>query len=418
MRTRTVALVVVVALAAGACGSDRDGGDPDDVVAASDPTAAPTPVDDEPDAGPTTEGDDPGLLSAVASDGWTVELVGEGTKPDLALDPAGVPGIAFLFENLPEGYVSYATAADGWTVGRVVEGYFYGPIGLDYDANGGAHIAYHDHQDTTFRENLGDLTYARRVGDAWEIQIAADEGHDGWDSTIRIGDDGVVRAAGVDPSQFDRVEGLEYYELVDGEWQVEEVGSGPLEYEWNVDLQVTPDGRPAITYFLTAEQDLVLATRGEDGTWTHDTVDAEGDVGRFSSFAYDAESNVHVAYWHLDAGEVRYATDATGAWVSSTVATLDGVEIGFEGARRITSLALDTDGVPQVAYSDVTGVWIAALDGDGTWTSQPVVEAGARPLGQLVSLEVDGAGQPHLAFFEVTGNAPLSGLVAYATPGG
>jgi hypothetical protein len=222
----------------------------------------------------------------------------------------------------------------------------------------------------------------------------------------------------VDPAQFGRNEGIEYYELVDGEWTIEAIGSGPIEYEWNVDLQVAPDGTVAMTYFATGTADLIFASRTPAGAWTLETVAADGDVGRFSSFAFDAESVAHISFWNADTSEVTYATNAGGVWETSPIAGLAAVEIGFEGARRITSLALDPDGSPVVAYSDTAGVWLARLDAGGVWQTEQVVTAGGRPLGQLVTLVVDGAGTPHLAYFEVTGNGPLSGEIVYVTAAG
>lgn len=422
MRSRLLLIVMSFLVVAAACGGDDS--EPATAAADSDPPptaeAAPAePTQDEVDeAAPpgadagVVEGD---LTSTVAS-GWNVRAVGEGTKPVLALDPEGVPGLAFLQEDIGEGFVAYARASDGWSIDRFVEGYFYGPIGLDYGPDGAPNIAYHDHQADTFQDDLGDLAYARLDADGWQLQAAASDGHDGWDSTIRVGADGVVHAAGVDPSQFGRTEGLEYYQLVDGEWLVEAVGSGPIEYEWNVDLQVDSTGAVGLTYFLTDSSDLVYASRSTDGTWTDETIDSDGDVGRFSSFAYDSDGVAHVAYWSADTGEIRYATNDAGAWSIEPVGQLSGVEIGFEAARRITSLALDGEDNPRVVFSDVSGIWLGSRDAAGAWTTEQLVTAGARPLGQLVSMEVDGAGVPHIAYFEVTGNGPLTGVIAYLTP--
>jgi len=388
MRRLVVSLAAIVLVAA-ACGGD------------SGDSAAVSPGD-------------PGLTSTV-SDGWTQTAIGAGTKPSLALDADDRPAIAFLFEDVGEGFVAYASASEDWVVDPLVEGYFYGPIGLDFDPQNRPNIAYHDHQADSFDQELGDLTHAVRDGSAWQITAAASDGHDGWDSTIRVADDGVVRAAGVDPSQFGRVEGVEYYELVDGVWNIEEIGSGPTEYEWNIDLQVAPDGVVGLTYFATDSADLIFASRSPGQGWTLETVAAEGDVGRFSSLAFDAAGVAHISYWSADTSEVTYATNVSGAWESSAVSGLSGVEIGFEGARRITSLALDPAGAPVIAFSDTAGIWLARQSADGTWSSDQIVTAGDLPLGQLVSLAVDGAGAPHVAYFEVSGNGPLDGEVVYVT---
>jgi len=402
---RLVVILAAVVLIAAACGGD----DGESVVDAS-PTSVPATV-----SAPVSSSSGDSQVSTVAV-GWTRTSIGQGTKPSLALDADGRPAIAFLFEDVGEGFVAYASAAQAWAVEPVVEGYFYGPIGLDFDPQNRPNIAYHDHQASSFDRDLGDLTYALRDGAGWQIEAATSDGHDGWDSTIRVGPDGVVRAAGVDPAQFGRVEGVEYYELVDGVWNVEAIGSGPTEYEWNVDLQVAPDGTVGLTYFATESSDLVFASRAPGGAWEIEVVTSDGDVGRFSSFEFDAGGAAHISYWAAGTGEVSYATNLSGVWETSSVAELANVEIGFEGARRITSLALDPEGSPVIAFSDTSGIWLARQSADGTWSSEQIVTAGDLPLGQLVSAEVDGEGTPHIAYFEVTGNGPLSGEVVYATP--
>ncbi len=413
---RLPVVLLALALFAAACGGGDDSVSSEPVATTAGSTSsslAPTST-----AAPAPSVGSAELTSTVGS-GWSQTAIGEGTKPVLALDGGDLPAIAFLFEDVGQGFVAYSSAAEGWNADPFVEGYFYGPIGLDFDSEGRPNIAYHDHQGEGFDPALGDLTYAVRDGGDWRVQPAFSDGHDGWDSTIRVGPDGVVRAAGVDPSQFSRVEGVEYYELIDGAWVVEPVGSGPIEYEWNVDLQMADDGTVGITYFATEPADLMFARRSPGGDWSIEEVATEGDVGRFSSFAFDPQGTAHVSYWNADTGEVMYATDASGGWESSVVADLTSVQMGFEGARRITSLALDPQGSPVIAYSDTTGVWLArpATDG-GTWESESVVTAGSSPLGQLVSLAVDGSGASHLTYFEVTANSPLDGNVVYVTDGG
>lgn len=63
----------------------------------------------------------------------------------------------------------------------VVEGYFYGPIDLDFDPAGEPNIVYHDHQDRLFDMNNGDLTWAVPASSGWTIAELADDGDDGWD---------------------------------------------------------------------------------------------------------------------------------------------------------------------------------------------------------------------------------------------
>ncbi len=182
--------------------------------------------------------------------------------------------------------MSFASGAEGWSEERIVEGYFYGPIGLDFDPDGLPHVVYHDHQADTFESHLGDLTHAVEANDSWTAGAAEDDSHDGWDSTLAIGGDGIVRAAGIDPQQFGSQDGVEYYELGAAGWSVTAIGSGPIEYEWNVALAVSSADQVGLSYFDNNSADLIFASLA-DGVWQLETVDAAGDVGRFSSLVFD-----------------------------------------------------------------------------------------------------------------------------------
>lgn len=398
------AVIAIAAIVAVACSSDD--GDSDDV------SRGPPPATE--DGGGDIGAPDLPDLSASTAAGWVATLIGPGTKPDLALDAGGSPGIAYLLEDIGEGFVAFASAGEGWVPDRFIEGYFYGPIGLAFDPQGRPNVAYHDHQANNFDRALGDLAYALRDGGQWAIAAAEDDGHDGWDSTIAIGADGVVRAAGVDPQQFDRADGVEYYELRDGTWTVTAIGSGPIEYEFNVSLAVSPDGLPAISYYNNRDRDLVFASF-DGASWTIETVVSDGDVGKFSSLAFDAAGRPHISFYDDlggSSGRVLYAVRDGDAWTVEQVGTLDDVEQGMFGTRRNSALALDAQGVPHVAFSDKSVIRYATRT-DAGWDVEEIVTAGDRALGQLVSLALDGAGMPHLSFFEVTSSAPLDGLVVY-----
>ena len=408
-------LLVLAAIVAAACSSDGgDDGAPTDTPPPADSGDTGTP----PPAANGDAGADSDSLAATVSAAWNASVVGTGIKPALALDGDGTPAIAYLFEDVSEGFVKFASAFDGWDAKTIIEGYFYGPLDLAFDPDGRPNIVYHDHQDSSFQQNLGDLTYAVRTTLGWQVAVAVDDGHDGWDSTIAIAADGIVRAAGVDPSQFGSTDGIEYYELQDGAWAVTAIGSGPTEYEFNVSLAVGADGQPALSYYNDREGDLIFASF-DGSAWSLETVASEGDVGKFSSLQFDGEGRPHITFYEElsgSTGRVLYAVRDAGSWSVEEIGTLDDVQLGMTGARRNTSLALDANGVPHVAFSDQSGVSYATRT-DGVWDVSAVATAGDRPFGQLVSLKVDAAGVPHLAFTELTQGGPLNGLIVYATLG-
>lgn len=397
-----VALVSIVAGCGGADGND-EGAPPAETAGETAPVE-------------TAEAASP---SATVASGWTVTGIGRGIKPALALDREGQPAIAWIFENLPSGFVKYASSTDGWAEQTIDEGYFYGPLDLAFDAEGRANVVWHDHEGEEFDPRRGNLAHAVFEGGRWDVSAVRDRGHDGWDSTIAIGTDGVVRAAGVDPSQFGSEDGVEYYERgSDGGWRVESIGSGPIAYEFNVSLAVTPGGRPALSFYDDRAGDLVFGTR-EGGSWTLETVAAEGDVGKYSSLAVDADGRPHISFFDQtseSSGTIRYAVKDGGAWEVEEVGALDQVATGMAGARRNSALALDPDGVPHVAFTH-KGVLRYATRTPTGWQLEDVVTAAGAPLGQLVSLRIDDRGGEHIASYEVTGEAPLDGLVFYLTRG-
>ena len=399
-RTFLFTLLAFVALGAAACTSD--GGDDGDI--------------DQPDV-PTVVSDDVDGPAASVAAGWSATAIGQGIKPVLALDGSGSPAVAYLIEDVGEGFVAFASAAEGWTPDRLIEGYFYGPIGLAFDPQGQPNVVYHDHQASQFQQDLGDLTYAVRDASGWQVAAAEDDGHDGWDSTIAIGADGVVRAAGIDPSQFDGTDGVEYYELRDGAWTVTAIGSGPIKYEFNVSLAVGPDGLPALSYYDDIAGDLIFASF-DGGSWNLETVASEGDVGKFSSLQFDAQGRPHISFFEeqtSSSGRVRYAVRDGDTWTIEEIGTLANVALGPVGARRNSSLALDALGVPHVAFSDRSVIRYATRTDAGWQVDEIATADGGVPLGQLVSLELDGAGTPHLAFYEMMGSTPSSGRVVYLT---
>jgi len=410
---RIPAVLLALTLVVAACGIDSEpaasGDTTADPVTTTTDTAATTVPDPEPQPDDTT--DEPPAELGV-TDGWELTRVGAGAKPVLALDGDGAPAIAWIVERLQGGFVAYAAAAEEWTPEEFVEGYFYGPIGLDFDTVGDPHIVYHDHQASAFREELGDLTHAVRQAGSWTVEPATDEGHDGWDSTIAIGADGVVRAAGIDPQQFGRQDGVEYYERGADGWEVTAIGSGPVEYEWNVSLAVGPSGEVGLTYFDNNTADLVYA-RLDDGAWQLETVASDGDVGRFSSLAYDSSGTPHISFFDAD-GLVLYATTADGAWVTEEVGRLDDVVTGHIGARRITAIDVGADEAPQVVFGDRRVVRHAVRNPDG-WQVSDVLTAGERDLGQQVSFELGPEGTAHIATYEGSAAEGSNAEILYLT---
>lgn len=421
MRRSMQSLGAAIALVAAACGGSS-GESPSTPPTPSTTTALPGTTSTLHDATSTSDQptttmpsiERPDLTFAVA-DGWSAVAVGVGVKPAVALDSSGSPAMAWLFERVGEGFVAYAAADDGWAGEAVREGYFYGPIDLAFDRQDVPFVAYHDHQADDFDPELGDLTIVYPDGDRWTRDVARHPGHDGWDTALVIGGDGVFHAAGVDPSQFGSEVGIEYYRKSQNGWEVTPIGSGPTPYQYNLGLALDNAGLPAMSFYDFDNGDLRYAHLA-DGLWDIETVASDGDIGKYSSLAFTAEGDPAITSFEQtgsEAGRIVYAVRRAGTWTMETVGDLASFEEG--NARRNSSLAFDSAGRPHVAFSDTSGVWYAVRQEPG-WVVERIVTADL-PLGQLVSLRLDAADVAHLGIYEVTNPSPLDGSVAYLTNG-
>ncbi|MFQ6027473.1 MAG: hypothetical protein ACE5Q6_08280 [Dehalococcoidia bacterium] len=391
---------------------------PPPATSAPEPTATPVPPP------PTATAAIPEAAvdaSATAATGfsftWEIEEVDSGTKPALALTTDDVPHVAYMLEA-QQGFVKDAVRnGESWDLTTVAEGYFYGPLDLAIGSDNVAHISYHDHQASSFQPDKGDAIYAALQDGQWEVNSVFHPGHDGWDNRIAVDSQDRPHISAIDPLEFGG-DGLEYYGRNDsGNWVVEEVGTGPITYKYATSIAVDPQGAPHISYFDQRGNDLALASRGADG-WDISTIDADGDTGLFSFLIIDEEGRFHISYFQRNnpsSGVIKYATRGPGdtAWEIREVDRLSRLTFGFVGARNITSLALDSDGNPWIAYSDEKKLKLAVWDG-AKWGIQTVVDAESKTLGQLVSMKLDSQDQPHIAYFEVTSPGPLEGLVKYA----
>ena len=433
---RWLAIIAVVALVGLACGASAtptpepstptstpeptlEPASTPDPTPTPEPTAAPSPY---PTATPVPEPETPKTYQ------WEFFDIGEGAKPALAVNSKDEPGIVYMQESKKHGYVKYAAwNGSGFDVSDVADGYFYGPPGMDFGLDDEPHVTWHDHQDlTSFRPDLGDAVQAVLLDGEWKLEPVFDVGHDGWDNSIKVDDQGRVHMTATDPAQFRSTQGIQYYLKEDGEWTVESIGSVPLNYEWGNSLQIDSNGTPHVTYHDHNDADLYYATKAEEG-WQIELVDFLGDVGKFSSMQLTSQDKPRVSYLKLDgptsgdaSGTVRYAwfepaPEGWPSWNVEDVDTLDNIFTGFFGARLITSIALDDDDNPIIVYSDQSVIKLA-YQVQFQWHIETIVEAGDLPFGQLVAMERGSDGTIHLSYTEITAREPpgITGMVKYA----
>lgn len=207
-----------------------------------------------------------------------------------------------------------------------------------------------------------------------------------------------------------------------GSWRIEtvdsigDVGKYPSIALYNPEATV----RPVIVYYDETQRSLKGAFRSADG-WQVRYLDPEQggstlrDLGTYTSMVIEqGESQIaHIAYidvqgrnlmylrWNLDRGEV-----STPRLVDAGFTNIGGREYGSGVIGEYTSIALNPQGEPVIAYRDVKlgDLKIAVYnENDDRWTTQfvdnnPLVEINYADTGMHSSLAIDDLGNYHVSY--------------------
>ena len=192
-------------------------------------------------------------------------------------------------------------------------------------------------------------------------------------------------------------------------WNYQTVDSSPgVGYYTSIALDAA--GKVYISYYDRTNYDLKYATNAS-GSWVTTTVDSSGDVGKYTSIALDKSGNVHISYAAAGASNydvvLKYATNVSGSWVTTTVDSRKHTDEYISIIGEYTSIAVDTSGKVHISYFDE---YLQALkyatNASGSWVTKTVDSSG--DVGEYTSIAVDTSGKAHISYFG-------SGLLKYAT---
>jgi len=183
-------------------------------------------------------------------------------------------------------------------------------------------------------------------------------------------------------------------------WYVKTVDStGNVGYYTS--LAFDSEGNPAISYFDYAQANLKYVHW--DGTrWrgmanvTPDIVDNTIGVGTYSSLAFDSSDYPAISYYDTASYNLKYAHWNGTSWITETVDS--GGDVG-----AYSSLAFDWTGKPGISYYDATNVHLKYARWDGTtWVGManltPDTVDGTNSVGTYSSLAFDSTGEPSISY--------------------
>ena len=144
-----------------------------------------------------------------------------------------------------------------------------------------------------------------------------------------------------------------------------------------------------------------------DAAWVLETVDATGNVGKYSSMGTDPWGHAHICYFDVTNRTLKYATNKSGSWVTET---LDDLLVDFGDC----SLAVDSIGGVHISYAyGITGSLKYATNRSGMWVLEDL-SSSSSDAGYSNSIAVDQFDHVHIAYMAWSKTAGTYNLI-YAT---
>ncbi len=365
MFVRHWTLLVGVFAVASACG---DGADPD----AADEGGGPDSDSDTDFASDTSE--------ACDADGDGATAISCGGEDCDDGDPTTRPG-----------------SVDGWETTTIDEE-FGGFTSIAVDSDGAAHISYAPEDDA---DDLGavDVRYATDASGSWAIEVADPGGQADFYTAMAIDPAGFVHVVYAD----DRGE-LRHLTREEGGWTREVLRTEDLGWGWP-SLRIEESGVLHVGYALgqappeggVFEWSVLHLVNAGDG-WTTESLQPDDDVGNAFGLALGADGRVDFLYSDWTHADNRYATNASGAWETTSIG---------EGRLDLVCPEIDASGTVHAA---MLYDWVPsyATNAGGTWTIEPIGERSYMP---SLGLALDAAGAAHVCY--QSGSDP--GDLHYAT---
>lgn len=285
------------------------------------------------------------LKYAVRSgSGWQVEFIEPGIdligeRSDIILDNAGYPMIVYEGYNDPKFAIKDSM---GWHAMFVdTTGNYWGEEpSIDLDSAGSPHIS--------FCKGSSKIYHVFTDGDSWYAELIA-ENTDGYhqETEIRVDANDEIHIVFLDLATNGG--SIRYaHGMTGGSWTVESIatsigypGSGYIGFDLSQDLY------PHISYFDSDDKSIRYAHSGNN--WAPEIVDTNAGAIPWTSLAMDSNGYPHIAYYFENTairGDLRYARKDASGW------TMQTIETGVYFTGMYTSIALDSGDNPHISYHD------------------------------------------------------------------
>lgn len=296
------------------------------------------------------------------ADQWTTTTLtnsGEINGISLAVDTSNAPHIIYTESNPSDFNFTlkhiYKTAA-GWTppqslITSETDKMFWSPT-IQIDKNNHIHITY---LYTDADAGTGEIYYVTNVSGNWESQKLNSKYQNPalYDVSMAVDTEGYVHIV----SYFSTLGGPGYMtNAPNGNWS----GTQLIQLNWYggqlealiIDIALDPDSNPHVSYVGsydgTAVEHHMYATKpGRNNPWSFQKIDEGSWSSTGNAITSDPDGVEHIAYYHIESEELRYAMNYSGSWPHETIDTPGETSNNF--MRRLESVT-DQNGFVHIAY--------------------------------------------------------------------
>ena len=129
-------------------------------------------------------------------------------------------------------------------------------------------------------------------------------------------------------------------------------------------------------------------------------LDSVGDVGEYSSIAIDSYGFKHISYFDDTNDDLKYATDKTGSWVTTSV------DATWHSVGKYSSIAIDSNDGVHISYYDDTNrnlkyaTCSSACSIASNWDTVTAHAMSARDVGWFTSIAIDSNDAIHISYYD------------------
>jgi len=309
--------------------------------------------------------------------------------------------LSIVLCNAASATISPENSTDNQWQTQVIDGGITGETSsIAVDSNGNPHISY---QGVNGQNDV--LKYASKDSTGWSIEIADSTPYSGDYSSLAIDkkNNPHISYLAMNP---DESYSLKYATKTSSGWQTQTIDTN-LRREYT-SIALDSNGNPGIVYVVWVDGDFALKYAYFNGAWNTESITMQGHG---ASLAFDSSNIAHVSSYS-GGSLLRYWTRGVSDWTSEMVSN-----VVVPGFSEVTSLKIDSTGTPHISFADyvpASGEYILkyATKTSSGWITSTVYSESGWNVGVYNALAIDSSNMPHIVFGKT--NSDGSAIICHA----